>query len=78
MYRYDSMTIKSCKNVAQFRDQVRRRIANELTEDEFQHIASCKMVYTCNVTPTCCEWPCLYGLLSSTQLRKFAFIARPL
>ena len=36
MYRYDHHDHQIIKErIAQFRDQVRRRLANELTEEEF-------------------------------------------
>jgi sulfite reductase (NADPH) hemoprotein beta-component len=76
MYRYDQydhLIIK--ERVAQFRDQVRRRIANELTEEEFLPLRLQNGLYM-QRHAYMYRIAIPYGLLSSTQLRKLAFIAR--
>ena len=76
MYRYDQhdhLIIQ--ERVAQFRDQVSRRIANELTEDEFRILRLQNGLYM-QRHAYMLRVAVPYGLLSSTQMRKFAFIAR--
>ena len=76
MYRYDQYDHQIVQErVAQFRDQVRRRIANELTEDEFRILRLQNGLYMQRHAHML-RVAVPYGLLSSTQLRKFAFIAR--
>ena len=76
MYRYDQYDHQIVQErVAQFRDQVRRRIANELTEDEFRILRLQNGLYM-QRHAYMLRVAVPYGLLSSTQLRKFAFIAR--
>ncbi|MFZ6687157.1 nitrite/sulfite reductase [Undibacterium sp. SXout11W] len=76
MYRYDQHDHQIIKErIAQFRDQVRRRLANELTEEEFlplrlqNGLYFQRHAYMLRVAVP-------YGMLSSEQLRTFAFIAR--
>ncbi len=76
MYRYDQydhLIIK--QRVAQFRDQVRRRIANELTEEEFLPLRLQNGLYM-QRHAYMYRIAIPYGLLSSTQVRKLAYIAR--
>jgi sulfite reductase (NADPH) hemoprotein beta-component len=76
MYRYDQydhLIIK--ERVAQFRDQVRRRLANELTEEEFLPLRLQNGLYM-QRHAYMYRIAIPYGLLSSTQLRKLAYIAR--
>jgi sulfite reductase (NADPH) hemoprotein beta-component len=76
MYRYDQhdhLIIQ--ERVAQFRDQVSRRIANELTEDEFRILRLQNGLYM-QRHAYMLRVAVPYGLVSSTQMRKFAFIAR--
>ncbi len=76
MYRYDQYDHQIVQErVAQFRDQVRRRIANELTEDEFRILRLQNGLYM-QRHAYMLRVAVPYGLLSSTQIRKFAFIAR--
>lgn len=76
MYRYDQHDhLIVQERVAQFRDQVSRRIANELTEDEFRILRLQNGLYM-QRHAYMLRVAVPYGLLSSTQLRKFAFIAR--
>lgn len=76
MYRYDQHDHQIIKErIAQYRDQVRRRLANELTEEEFlplrlqNGLYHQRHAYMLRIAVP-------YGMLSSDQLRKFAFIAR--
>jgi sulfite reductase (NADPH) hemoprotein beta-component len=76
MYRYDLMD-KTLVNerVAQFRDQTRRFLAGELTDDEFRHLRLRNGLYLQLHAPML-RVAIPYGLLSSTQLRTLADIAR--
>ena len=76
MYRYDQ-TDKTLVNerVAQFRDQTRRFLAGRLSEDEFRHLRLRNGLYIQRHAPML-RVSIPYGLLSSTQLRVLAKIAR--
>jgi sulfite reductase (NADPH) hemoprotein beta-component len=76
MYRYDQYDHQIVKErVAQYRDQVRRRLANELTEDEFRPLRLQNgLYYQRHAYMLRIAVP--YGLLSSGQMRMFAHIAR--
>ncbi|KAB0331805.1 nitrite/sulfite reductase [Janthinobacterium sp. SUN128] len=71
--QYDHLIIK--ERIAQYRDQVARRIANELTEEEFiplrlqNGLYMQRHAYMLRIAVP-------YGLLSSKQMRMFAHIAR--
>jgi sulfite reductase (NADPH) hemoprotein beta-component len=76
MYRYDKYDFQIVKErVAQFRDQVRRRIADELTEEEFLPLRLQNGLYM-QRHAYMYRIAIPYGLLSSTQVRKLAYIAR--
>ncbi|GAB3543896.1 nitrite/sulfite reductase [Noviherbaspirillum agri] len=76
MYRYDQYDHLIVKErISQFRDQVRRRLANELTEEEFLPLRLQNGLYM-QRHAYMYRIAIPYGLLSSTQLRKLAFIAR--
>jgi sulfite reductase (NADPH) hemoprotein beta-component len=76
MYRYDQYDHQIIKErVAQYRDQVRRRIANELTEEEFRPLRLQNGLYL-QRHAYMLRIAVPYGLLSSTQMRMFAHIAR--
>ncbi len=76
MYRYDQYDhIIVQERAAQFRDQVRRRLSDELTEDEFRPLRLQNGLYL-QRHAYMLRIAVPYGLLSSTQLRKFAHIAR--
>lgn len=76
MYRYDQHDHTIIRQrIAQYRDQVRRRIANELTEDEFRILRLQNGLYM-QRHAYMLRVAVPYGLLSSTQIRKFAHIAR--
>jgi len=76
MYRYDVVD-KTLVNerVAQFRDQTRRFLAGELSEDEFRHLRLRNGLYIQRHAPML-RVAIPYGLLSSTQLRALGNIAR--
>ncbi len=76
MYRYDVVDKTLVKErVAQFRDQTRRFLAGELTEDEFRHLRLRNGLYIQRHAPML-RVAIPYGLLSSTQLRALGSIAR--
>jgi sulfite reductase (NADPH) hemoprotein beta-component len=76
MYRYDAVD-KTLVNerVAQFRDQTRRFLAGELSDDEFRHLRLRNGLYIQRHAPML-RVAVPYGLLSSKQLRSLGSIAR--
>src|SRR5436853_3820138 len=75
MYRYDSYDHRFvAERVAQFRDQTRRFLAGELSEDEFRPLRLQNGLYIQRYAPML-RIAIPYGLLSSRQLRKLAEIA---
>jgi sulfite reductase (NADPH) hemoprotein beta-component len=76
MYRYDVVD-KTLVNerVSQFREQTRRFLAGELTDDEFRHLRLRNGLYIQRHAPML-RVAIPYGLLSSTQLRTLGRIAR--
>ena len=76
MYRYDSYDQKIVdERVAQFRDQTRRYLAGELTDDEFRPLRLQNGLYIQRHAPML-RVAVPYGLLSSRQVRTLAHIAR--
>jgi sulfite reductase (NADPH) hemoprotein beta-component len=76
MYRYDQHDHQIVKErVAQFRDQVQRRLSNELSEDEFRILRLQNGLYM-QRHAYMLRVAVPYGLVSSAQMRKFASIAR--
>jgi len=76
MYRYDQYDQQIVnERVAQFRDQTRRFLAGELTEDEFRPLRLQNGLYIQRYAPML-RIAVPYGLLSSRQLRMLARIAR--
>lgn len=76
MYRYDQYDHQIVQErVAQFRDQVQRRINNELTEDEFRILRLQNGLYM-QRHAYMLRVAIPYGLLSSKQVRQLAHIAR--
>ncbi|MBO0765745.1 MAG: nitrite/sulfite reductase, partial [Hyphomicrobiaceae bacterium] len=76
MYRYDEFDAEFVRQrVAQFRDQVARRIGGELTEDEFKPLRLRNGVYL-QLHAYMLRIAIPYGTLSSRQMRKLAHIAR--
>jgi sulfite reductase (NADPH) hemoprotein beta-component len=76
MYRYDEFDERFVhERVAQFRRQVQRRIAGDLTEDQFRPLRLMNGLYL-QLHAYMLRINVPYGTLSSKQMRKFAFIAR--
>ncbi len=76
MYRYDEFDARFVnERVAQFRRQVKRRLAGELTEDQFRPLRLMNGLYL-QLHAYMLRINVPYGTLSSRQMRKFAFIAR--
>lgn len=76
MYRYDQYDQQIIKErVALYRDQVRRRLANELTEEEFLPLRLQNGLYM-QIHAYMLRIAVPYGLLSSKQVRMFSHIAR--
>ena len=76
MYRYDAFDQRLVRErVAQFRDQTRRFIRGELSEDEFRPLRLQNGLYIQRHAPMF-RISIPYGLLSTRQLRKLADITR--
>src|ERR1700761_4327727 len=76
MYQYDSTDQELVdQRVAQFRDQTRRYLAGELSEDDFRPLRLRNGLYIQRFAPRL-RIAIPYGLLSSKQLRMLASIAR--
>jgi sulfite reductase (NADPH) hemoprotein beta-component len=76
MYRYDEFDARFVtERVAQFRRQVTRRLGGELTEDQFRPLRLMNGLYL-QLHAYMLRVNVPYGTMSSTQLRKFAYIAR--
>ncbi|MEO8038259.1 MAG: nitrite/sulfite reductase [Betaproteobacteria bacterium] len=76
MYRYDTIdrTLVD-ERVAQYRDQLARHLRGELSEDEFRPLRLQNGLYIQRYAPML-RVAIPYGLLSATQLRTLAHIAR--
>ncbi len=76
MYRYDDIDRRLVEErVLQYRDQTRRFLAGELSEDEFRALRLRNGLYIQRHAPML-RVSIPYGMLSSAQLRKLAHIAR--
>ena len=76
MYRYDEIDQAVVdQRVAEFRDQTRRFLAGELSEDEFRPLRLRNGLYIQRHAPML-RIAIPYGLLSTRQLRKLGEIAR--
>jgi sulfite reductase (NADPH) hemoprotein beta-component len=76
MYRYDEFDHKLVtERVAQFRRQVKRRLAGEITEDQFKPLRLMNGLYL-QLHAYMLRVNVPYGTLSSRQMRRFAHIAR--
>ncbi len=76
MYIYDEFdTAFVADRVAQFRDQVARRLSGELTEDEFKPLRLMNGVYL-QLHAYMLRIAIPYGSLSPAQLRKLAHVTR--
>jgi sulfite reductase (NADPH) hemoprotein beta-component len=75
-YRYDDYDrALVAERVAQFRDQVRRRLAGELTEEQFKPLRLTNGLYL-QLHAYMLRIAIPYGTLSTRQLRQLAAIAR--
>ncbi|MGA9658359.1 MAG: nitrite/sulfite reductase [Asticcacaulis sp.] len=76
MYIYDSFDHAFAKDrVREFSDQVKRRLAGDLTEDQFKPLRLMNGIYL-QLHAYMLRIAIPYGLLSSKQVRKLAHIAR--
>ncbi|MEL0106860.1 MAG: nitrite/sulfite reductase [Rhodospirillaceae bacterium] len=76
MYRYDDFdrTLVT-ERAVQFRDQVKRRLAGEITEEEFRPLRLMNGLYM-QLHAYMLRVAVPYGMLSSEQMRKLAHIAK--
>jgi sulfite reductase (NADPH) hemoprotein beta-component len=76
MYKYDEIDQQIVdERVAQYRDQTRRYLAGELSEDEFRPLRLQNGLYIQRQAPML-RIAVPYGMLSSTQLRKLGDISK--
>ena len=76
MYRYDEFDYAFVRErVAQFREQVERRLAGKLTEDEFRPLRLRNGLYL-QLHAYMLRIAIPYGVLSPRQLRQLAMIGR--
>ena len=76
MYKYDQYDQKLVdERVEQYRDQTRRYLAGQISEDEFLPLRLQNGLYVQRLAPML-RIAVPYGLLSSTQVRKLAYISR--
>ena len=76
MYHYDKFDHQiTAERVAQFRDQVRRRLSGELSEDEFRILRLQNGLYM-QIHAYMLRIAVPYGLVSAAQMRMLASIAR--
>ena len=76
MYRYDEFDhTLVAERVAQFRDQVNRRVAGALSEDEFKPLRLMNGLYL-QLHAYMLRVAIPYGVLSAAQMRRLAHIAR--
>ncbi len=76
MYQYDELDRQLVdERVAEFRDQVARRLSGELTEDEFKPLRLMNGVYL-QLHAYMLRVAIPYGSLSSQQMRTLAHVAR--
>jgi len=77
MYQYDEFDHRLVtERVAQFRRQVGRRLAGELSEDRFKPLRLMNGLYL-QLHDYMLRVNVAYGTLSSRQMRRLAHIARP-
>ncbi len=76
MYRYDEFDLTFVRQrVAQFRDQIARRLSGELSEEEFRPLRLMNGLYL-QIHAYMLRVAVPYGTLSSKQMRRLASIAR--
>ena len=75
MYRYDAIDKEFVADrAAEFREQVKRRMAGEITEDQFKPIRLMNGLYL-QLHAYMLRIAIPYGALTATKLRKLAYIA---
>jgi len=76
MYRYDTIDKEFVADrAAEFREQVQRRLAGEITEDQFKPVRLMNGLYL-QLHAYMLRIAIPYGALTSTKLRKLAYIAK--
>ncbi|HEY1753529.1 MAG TPA: nitrite/sulfite reductase [Caulobacteraceae bacterium] len=76
MYRYDTIDKEMLADrVAEFREQCRRRLSGELTEDQFKRLRLMNGLYL-QLHAYMLRIAIPYGALTSAQLRKLGYIVR--
>ncbi|KWV58477.1 nitrite reductase [Rhizobium altiplani] len=76
IYRYDEYDRQFLRNRAeQFREQVKRRLSGELTEEEFKPLRLMNGVYL-QLHGYMLRVALPYGVLSAAQMRQLAYVAR--
>jgi len=76
MYRYDDIDAAMLEDrAAEFREQCRRRLAGEITEEQFKPVRLMNGLYL-QLHAYMLRIAIPYGTLNSAQLRKLAWIAR--
>lgn len=76
IYRYDEYDRQFLRDRAQqFRDQVRRRLAGELSEDEFKPLRLMNGLYL-QLHGYMLRVALPYGVVSASQMRQLAYVAR--
>jgi sulfite reductase (NADPH) hemoprotein beta-component len=76
MYRYDAIDKEFVADrAAEFREQVKRRMAGEITEDQFKPIRLMNGLYL-QLHAYMLRIAIPYGALTATKLRKLAYIAK--
>ena len=76
MYRYDEFDTQFVSaRVDQFRDQVRRRLAGDLTEEQFKPLRLMNGVYL-QLHAYMLRVAVPYGTLNGAQMRRLAHVAR--
>ena len=76
MYRYDEFDFGFVNDrVAEYKDQVARRLNGEITEEEFRPLRLMNGVYL-QLHAYMLRVAIPYGTLNSKQMRRLAYIAR--
>ena len=76
MYKYDNYDQQMVDaRVAEFKDQVKRRLAGEITEDQFKPLRLMNGLYL-QLHAYMLRVAIPYGTLNSTQMRMLGTIAR--
>ena len=76
MYQYDEIDrTLTRERVSEYRDQVKRRVKGDLTEDQFRPLRLRNGLYM-QLHAYMLRVAIPYGMLNSKQLHKLAYIAR--